>query len=129
MIPCVIVMFLLGLMIAFYYGLTGFACTIYYRRELLRSWKTFLLIGVGPTLGGIILAGVFFKSCYDLSKPENSTSGASWFGLGPPLVIGLGLLLVGVVLMLLARPTHQQFFKRRREVADPALIGPHSTSD
>ena len=27
----------LGLMIAFYYGLTGFACTIYYRRELLRS--------------------------------------------------------------------------------------------
>ena len=42
----------LGLMIAFYYGITGFACAIYYRRELLRSVKTFLLIGVGPTLGG-----------------------------------------------------------------------------
>ena len=38
----------LGLMIAFYYGITGFACTIYYRRELTRSVKTFLLIGVGP---------------------------------------------------------------------------------
>ena len=37
----------LGLMIAFYYGLTGFACTIYYRRELLRSVKTFFCIGVG----------------------------------------------------------------------------------
>jgi hypothetical protein len=41
----------LGLMIAFYYGITGFACTIYYRRQLTRSLKSFLLIGVGPTLG------------------------------------------------------------------------------
>ena len=39
----------LGLMIAFYYGLTGFACTIYYRRELAQSVKTFFLIGVAPT--------------------------------------------------------------------------------
>ena len=29
----------LGLMIAFYIGITGFACTIYYRRELTRSVK------------------------------------------------------------------------------------------
>src|SRR5215213_6358035 len=45
----------LGLMIAFYYGLTGFACTVYYRRQLFRSLKSFLLLGVGPTLGGVIL--------------------------------------------------------------------------
>ena len=38
----------LGLMIAFYIGITGFACTIYYRRELLRSVKNFFFIGVGP---------------------------------------------------------------------------------
>jgi amino acid transporter len=80
----------LGLMIAFYYGITGFACTIYYRRQLTRSLKSFLLIGVGPTLGGLMLTGIFVKSCYDLSKPENSESGDSWLGLGPPLVIGLG---------------------------------------
>ena len=91
----------LGLMIAFYYGLTGFACTIYYRRQLTRSLKSFLLIGVGPTLGGLMLTGIFVKSCYDLSKPENSESGDSWFGLGPPLVIGVGFLLLGVVLMFL----------------------------
>ena len=93
----------LGLMIAFYYGITGFACTIYYRRELFRSVKTFLLIGVGPFLGGLMLLGIFVKSCVDLSKPENSESGDSWFGLGPPLVIGLGFLLLGVVLMLFWR--------------------------
>ena len=39
-------------MIAFYIGLTGFACAIYYRRELLRSVKNFFFIGVGPTFGG-----------------------------------------------------------------------------
>jgi amino acid transporter len=112
----------LGLMIAFYYGITGFACAIYYRRELLRSVKTFLLIGVGPTLGGLMLLGIFVKSCVDLSKPENSESGDAWFGLGPPLVIGVGFLLLGVVLMVLWRFEHPQFFRRRPEVADPALL-------
>jgi amino acid transporter len=111
----------LGLMIAFYYGLTGFACTIYYRRQLTRSVKSFLLIGVGPTLGGLMLLGIFVKSCVDLSKPENSESGDSWLGLGPPLVIGLGFLLLGVVLMLLWNVRHPAFFRRRPEVAaEPA---------
>jgi hypothetical protein len=86
-------------------------------RHLLSSWKAFWLIGVGPTLGGLMLAGILVKSCWDLSKPENSESGDSWFGLGPPLVIGIGFLLLGVVLMLLWRLEHPQFFKRRREVA------------
>jgi amino acid transporter len=112
----------LGLMIAFYYGLTGFACTIYYRRELLSSAKAFFLIGVGPTLGGIMLAAVFFKSCYDLSKPANSESGDSWLGVGPPLVIGLGFLVMGGLLMVWWRFGHPAFFKRRPEVADPALV-------
>jgi amino acid transporter len=111
----------LGLMIAFYYGLTGFACTIYYRRQLTRSLKSFFLIGVGPTLGGLMLAAIFVKSCVDLSKPENSESGDSWFGLGPPLVIGLGFLLMGVVLMFWWNVAHPAFFRRRTEVAaEPA---------
>jgi amino acid transporter len=114
----------LGLMIAFYYGMTGFACTVYYRRRLTESFKSFMLIGVGPTLGGLILTAIFFKSCYDLSKPENSESGDSWFGLGPPLVIGVGFLLLGFVLMLFWRAGHPDFFKRRREVAGDPLQGP-----
>ena len=39
-------------MIAFYYALTGFACAIYYRRELTKSVKNFFFIGVGPVVGG-----------------------------------------------------------------------------
>ncbi len=112
----------LGLMIAFYYGLTGFACVIYYRHELLKNAKNFLLAGVAPFLGGLILTYVFVKSCFDLSKPENSTAGDSWLGLGPPLVIGIGSLLFGVVLMIIWESRMPEFFRRKPEVADPAVI-------
>jgi amino acid transporter len=64
----------LGLMIAFYYGLTGYACAIYYRHELVKSAKNFVLIGVAPVVGGVVLTYVFVKSCIDLSDPANSES-------------------------------------------------------
>ena len=113
----------LGLMIAFYYGVTGFACVWYFRHELTRSARNFLLAGVMPLLGGLMLLGVFIKSCVDLSKPENSTAGTSWIGLGPPLVIGIGFLLLGVVLMAIWRLNgHPEFFGRRAETSPPGLL-------
>ncbi|UGS36271.1 APC family permease [Capillimicrobium parvum] len=111
----------LGLMIAFYYGLTGYACVIYYRRELTRSVKSFVLIGVAPLLGAAILTAVFVKSCIDLADPANSESGDSWLGIGPPLIIGIGFLVLGVVLMLWWRFGHVEFFRRKPEVVDPAV--------
>jgi amino acid transporter len=112
----------LGLMIAFYYGLTGFACTIYYRRELTKSVKNILLIGVAPLLGGIILLAIFVKSVIDYADPANSESGDSWFGLGPPLVIGIFFLIMGLVLMYWWRFTAgREFWRRRPEVVDPAI--------
>ncbi len=70
----------LGLMIAFYYGLTGFACAIYYRRELLRSVKNFFFVGLGPALGGVILFYLLIKNGIELADPANSESGNSWLG-------------------------------------------------
>ena len=110
----------LGLMIAFYYGLTGFACAIYYRRELTKSLKNFLYIGVMPVLGGLMLTYVFVKSCSDLSKKDAGSTVI--FGVGGPLVIGLGGLLLGVVLMYLPGIGTPAFFKRKPEIADPALV-------
>jgi amino acid transporter len=112
----------LGLMIAFYYGLTGYACAIYYRRELLKSARNLVLIGGAPVVGGIILTYVFVKSCIDLSDPANSESGSSWFGIGPPLVIGGAFLVLGVVLMLAWYAKAPAFFRRKPEVADPAVL-------
>jgi hypothetical protein len=108
----------LGLMIAFYYGITGIACPIY-RRELFKSAKHAIMVGLAPLLGGLILAWVFIKSCIILANPENSESGDSWLGLGPPLVIGVGFLLFGVVLMFLQQRAQPEFFRRKPEVVGP----------
>jgi amino acid transporter len=90
----------LSLLIAFYYGLTGVACAIYFRRRLLTSVKSFLLIGVGPVVGAVLLFWLLVRSAIDMSDPANSYSGQAWFGLGPPLVIGIGIMVTGVVVML-----------------------------
>ncbi len=91
----------LGLMIAFYYGLTGYACTIYYRHALLRSVKNFVLIGLLPLAGGVALTWAFVRSISDLADPANSYSGADWFGISVPLAITLISFVIGLVLMLL----------------------------
>jgi len=106
----------LGLMIAFYYGLTGFACALYYRREARRSLKGLLFAVVAPVAGGVILTWVLVKSIIDLSDPANSASGNSWFGVGPPLVIGAGFMVLGAVLMLVCSRRERPFFRRHAEV-------------
>jgi amino acid transporter len=112
----------LSLMIAFYYALTGFACAIYYRHELLKSAKNFVFIGVAPVLGALILAYLFFRSMIDLANPGASYSGGSVFGLGVPLVIGFGFLLLGVILEVLWRfGGHESFFGRTPETVPPEI--------
>ena len=105
----------LGFQIAFYYGLTGLACVIYYRRELLRSVGTFVFAGVLPLLGFLSLAAVFVKAWHDYSQPGFNYS-KPLLGVQVPIVIGIGGLLLGGVLMLLASAGHRDFFRRRLEV-------------
>jgi amino acid transporter len=45
----------LGLYIAFYYGMTAFACVWYYRKTLFRSQRTLWMQGIFPLLGGLIM--------------------------------------------------------------------------
>jgi amino acid transporter len=112
----------LGLMIAFYIGLTGFACTIYYRRELFRSVKTFFFVGVGPSFGGAILFYLLIKNAIELSDPANSESGNSWLGLGPPLVIAIFFLILGFLLMFVQWRKFPTFFKRKPEVVPAGFL-------
>jgi amino acid transporter len=106
----------LGLMIAFYYGLTGFACVVYYRKQIFQSASNAIFMGLFPLLGGLILTAVLLKSGYDLYFPENSESGDSWFGIGPPLVIAASFMVLGVVLMLLQWKVEPAFFHRKAEL-------------
>jgi amino acid transporter len=115
----------LGLMIAFYYGLTGFACTWYYRRTLFTGLRRFLAVGFGPFAGGAVLLFVFVRSCIDLGRA--SAGSTTYFGVGSPLVIGLGFLALGGVLMVVWRLAgHREFFGRHRDAAAPELTATHA---
>jgi amino acid transporter len=111
----------LSLLIAFYYALTGVACAVYYRRHLLESARNLLLIGVGPLVGAALLCWLLVESVVDISDPENSYTGQSWLGVGPPLVIGVGVFLAGIVLMVVWRWRDTDFWAERAGVADEEL--------
>ncbi|MGA9749840.1 MAG: APC family permease [Nocardioides sp.] len=112
----------LSMLIAFYYGLTGIACAIYYRRHLLESARNLLLIGIGPVVGSLLLLWLLVLSVRDMADPENSYSGQSWLGVGPPLVIGVVILVAGLVLMFVWRSIDGRFWQERAGVPDPDVV-------
>ncbi len=109
----------LSLLIAFYYALTGLACAVYYRRRLTDSLRNLLFIGIGPLIGAALLIWLLVESVIDMSDPENSYSGVSWFGLGPPLVIGIGIATTGVIIMLVWRLLSPVYWSERPGVVAP----------
>jgi amino acid transporter len=100
----------LGLPIAFYYALTGVACILYYRAALLSNWKNFLLMGFIPMAGALMMTFLFIRSCPALASSGSPTV----LGINAPAVIGMGSLLLGVPLMLLARWNAPEFFKGKK---------------
>jgi amino acid transporter len=111
----------LSLLIAFYYALTGIACAVYYRRQLRRSAATFLLVGAGPVAGALMLIWLLVLSVRDLADPENSYTGQAWLGVGPPLVIGIGIFVVGLIVMIWWRMRDGRYWQERPGVApEPA---------
>ena len=48
----------------------------------------------------------------------NSESGTSWFGVGPPFILGVGFILSGVLVMFIAMYRNPAFFKRKLETVE-----------
>ncbi|MFI9045553.1 APC family permease [Streptomyces sp. NPDC053427] len=106
-----------GLMIAFYYGLTGFACVWYFRKVLRRSPRTLWTKGIMPGLGGVMLLYFFVYACVVYAAPDYGST--SWtlpfpphWQLGGVFVTGLGGLILGAVLMLVYRVLSPAFFRK-----------------
>jgi amino acid transporter len=111
----------IGFPICFYYGFTGIACAVYYRHELRRSARNFLLLGLAPLLGGLMLFGVGIYAAVYYGHKANVES-PPILGITLPLWLGIGGMLVGFVLMLISRPFFREFFSRKLETAEPGVL-------
>ena len=111
----------IGFPICFYYGFTGIACGFYYRRDLLESARNFLLLGLGPMIGGLMLFGIGVKAAFYYGHAANVSS-KPILGITLPLWMGIGGMLLGAVIMVASRPFFKEFFARKLETAPPGLL-------
>jgi amino acid transporter len=119
----------LGLYIAFYYGLTGFACAWYYRKTLTSSARNLWMRGILPVAGAVMLwflGGWSAWLDYDVATGNDYTK---WtvpvihWQIGGAFVIAAGAALVGVVIFVYMRLAHPAFFRKQTLTrATPTLV-------
>lgn len=88
----------LGLAIAFYYSITGYACVWFFRRELFASAHNVFFKFLFPLIGALMLTAAFVYSAVDMLNPDYGYT--ILFGVGGVFVVGIGSLAVGAVLMI-----------------------------
>ena len=122
----------LGMMIAFYYGLTGFACFWYYRKNLTSSPRNFIFQGLLPLLGGIMLFGALAWSLHDDWVFSDVTTSYTvwhmpfsphWF-IGGVFLIGIGTFVIGLILMAVWRVVAPAFFRGETLTRDTETLVP-----
>ncbi len=106
----------LGVMIAFYYGLTGFACIWYYRKTLTENTRSVWLRGVLPLLGGIILwFAMVWSLWYNWVTPSNSYTTWTFPGthrvIGGVFILDIAAIVLGIVLMLIMWAVRPAYFR------------------
>lgn len=125
-----------GLMIAFYYGLTGFACVWFYRKDLTKSARDLMMRGVVPLLGALILSAIFVYGLIQYAKPDWLTdddgNNVTIFGYGAVAVVGIGALALGLVMMVVWWVASPEYFRGltlpRRNSTD-LLLAPATASE
>ncbi|HEY2506386.1 MAG TPA: APC family permease [Streptosporangiaceae bacterium] len=109
-----------GVFIATYYGLTGFTCAWYYRRNLLSSARNLWMQGILPVLGGVILwfLGGWslyldwnLTSPYEASYTSFTVPGLHW-QIGGVFVIVFLSWLAGLLVFIYVRIVHPAFFRK-----------------
>lgn len=119
----------LGLAIAFYYAITGYSCVWYFRKELFSSVKDFVVKGLLPLLGALMLTYAFVQSAIDMWDVGYGNS--VLLGIGGTFVVGIGSLLVGVVLMVIwyLFPRSKRFFRGESLNVDTPVLVPDEPGD
>jgi amino acid transporter len=114
----------LGVMIAFYYGLTGFSCVWYYRKNLTSSTRNLFMQGVLPMIGGLILWFILGWAFWYYWQPVNSYTHWGIFGrqIGGTFILDVGTLLIGVILMFTMQAFRPAYFRGETLNRDSATL-------
>jgi amino acid transporter len=118
-----------GIFIATYYGLTGFACAWYYRKNLTSSARNLWMQGILPVVGGLMLwflGGWSLWLDYDVATENDYTTwtvpGIHW-QIGGVFVIVFISWLVGLIAFIALRIAQPDFFKGKTlNRATPTLV-------
>ncbi|MEU8133649.1 APC family permease [Streptodolium elevatio] len=110
----------IGLLIAFYYGVTGLACAWHFRRTLRDSTRNLLLRGVLPVVGGLMMLAAFTRSAYDMFDPDYGYT--SLGGVGGVFILGIGTILLGAAAALFARTRYPGFFRDGRRTVTEVTV-------
>ena len=109
----------IGLFIAFYYGLTGFACAWYYRKNLTSSARNLWMQGILPVAGRLMLyflGGWSVWLDYNVATENDYTMwtvpGLHWQA-GGAFVIAVIAVLVGLACYIYCRITRPAFFTKQ----------------
>ncbi|MGH3166641.1 MAG: APC family permease, partial [Trebonia sp.] len=120
----------IGLYIAFYYGLTGFACAWYYRKTLRSSQRNLWMQGILPVLGGLIM---YFAGGWSVWADWDYASGNSytswlvpfwphWY-VGGVFVIAFVSALLGLIAGIWMRFASPAFFRKETLTrATPTMV-------
>ena len=120
----------IGLYIAFYYGLTGFACAWYYRKNLTSSARNLWMQGILPALGGLIMyfaGGWSLWADWDVASDNSYTSWLMpfwphWY-IGGVFMIAFVSALVGLIAGIWVRIAMPAFFRKETLTrATPTLV-------
>lgn len=114
-----------GLLIAFYYGMTGFASFWWFlRRAPGRTAAEVTTRLILPLVGGLILLLAFIKTVTDDYQAPNSATKLDLAGVrfGGIFGIAVGSLLIGVILMLASEIRSPAFFRGRTLNADTEIL-------
>jgi len=119
----------IGLYIAFYYGLTGFTCAWYYRKNLTSSARNLWMQGILPVAGGLILyflGGWSVWLDYDVATENDYTM---WtvpiihWQIGGAFVIAVVAGIIGVAAYLYCKIANPAFFRKETLTrATPTLV-------
>lgn len=120
----------IGLYIAFYYGLTGFACAWYYRKTLTSSARNLWMRGILPALGGLLMyfaGGWSLWADWDVASANSYTSWLMpfwphWY-IGGVFVIAFVSALVGLIMGIWVRFAMPAYFRKQTLTrATPTLV-------